>query len=86
MESLHRWLQWVFFHCEVTLAPPHIHLACPQLNSPGSDSDSGSCGPSLLSCHPPTIPDLHTRLGGPSRHLELGRGGVVCISNEMLQK
>lgn len=79
VESLHRWLQWVFSNSEVTLAPPCIRPALPLPNPPGSTSASVSCSPALLSCHPPTIPDLHTRLRGPSRHLELGREGAVHL-------
>lgn len=57
------------------------------LMTPGLTQGFGSvaCGPALPSCYPPTIPDWHVKLGGPSRHLEHGKGGG-CVSPARLSR
>lgn len=66
------------------ISPSLRPLGSPRPNPPGQAPALSLAAPPY-SCHPPTVPDWHTGLGGPSRHLELGREGA-CISNEMLQK
>lgn len=85
VESPHRWLPWVFFNGEVTLAPPRIHSPLPHPNSLGSDSGSVSLAPP---CSAVTLPPSLTCTQAwedQAGTWSLAERGV-CISNEMLQK